>query len=238
MYCNNRFISLLPSLVFSDQLATEKPAQKLARIIHFFMKMSIVWRKNVCLGNGMAYNCHMEEDLAYERVASRGARRMSIVVQPGGKVIVRAPRFMPETTIQKFVREKSTWIQKHQSRMRHIVPLPGGRKSYLTQKERARALVQERVVHWNKQYGFSYGRISIKNTKHTWGSCSKRGNLNFNFAVVFLPPELVDYVIVHELCHLKEHNHSVAFWNLVAQAMPNYMVLRRALRRYAMYGIS
>ncbi len=105
---------------------------------------------------------------------------------------------------------------------------------YASYKEQARTLVHARLEAFNELYGFTYNRVAIKNQKTMWGSCSKRGNLNFNYRIAFLPPELADYVIVHELCHLKEFNHSQAFWNLVAQTIPDYAVRRRALRTHSL----
>lgn len=98
-------------------------------------------------------------------------------------------------------------------------------------KEQALALVQERISHFNTHYNFAYNRISIRNQKTRWGSCSTRGNLSFNVKILLLSPEMQDYLVVHELCHLKEFNHSERFWSLVAQQVPNYKEIRYAMRR-------
>lgn len=90
--------------------------------------------------------------------------------------------------------------------------------------------VHERLAAHNAHYGFSYKRIFIKNQKSCWGSCSEHGNLNFNYKLLFLPPHLADYVIIHELCHLAELNHSPRFWSLVAEVCPEYKKHRRELR--------
>ena len=81
-------------------------------------------------------------------------------------------------------------------------------------------------------YGVKCGRVAMRNQKTRWGSCSKEGNLNFNYKIAFLPPELADYLIVHELCHLKEMNHLPRFWALVEQTIPNHKALRKEMRRY------
>ncbi len=107
------------------------------------------------------------------------------------------------------------------------------RWDYKREKENARALVHQKIHELNKYYGFSVGRVSIRDTKSRWGSCSKSGNLNFNYKVLFLPPHIADYIIVHELCHLKEFNHSVNFWNLVARVVPDHKNIRAELRRTA-----
>jgi len=105
------------------------------------------------------------------------------------------------------------------------------RSKYLKHKELARALVKSRLEHFNQFHHFKYNRISIRNQRSRWGSCSKQGNLNFNYRIIFLPPLLADYLIVHELCHLKEFNHSRAFWHLVSQTIPRYLMARRELKK-------
>jgi len=103
------------------------------------------------------------------------------------------------------------------------------RKHYLQHKETARAIVRARVEHLNQYYQVPIKKIFIKNHRSRWGSCSTLGNLNFNYRLALLPQALVDYVIAHELCHLKEFNHSPKFWNLVAQTVPEHKVLRKQL---------
>lgn len=95
----------------------------------------------------------------------------------------------------------------------------------------ARALVAERLAHFNHHYGFIFGKVFIRNTRTRWGSCSSRGNLGFNYRIVKLSPALQNYVVVHELSHLKEFNHSPAFWALVAEQVPEWKKARAALRK-------
>lgn len=102
---------------------------------------------------------------------------------------------------------------------------------YLKYKEAARALVHARLAHYNRLYQAPLKKVFIKNHKSRWGSCSSLGNLNFNYKVLFLHPEVADYVVVHELCHLKEFNHSPKFWALVAEALPHYKALRQELKK-------
>ncbi len=104
-------------------------------------------------------------------------------------------------------------------------------RSYTRHKHLALLLVQKKVAEWNAIYGFRVGKISVKNQKTRWGSCSKKGNLNFNYKILFLPEPLADYLVVHELCHLGEFNHSHKFWNLVAQTLPDYKARRVALKK-------
>ncbi len=105
------------------------------------------------------------------------------------------------------------------------------RKQYLKLREEARQLVKERIAYYNQHYQVPIKKIFIKNHKSRWGSCSQKGNLNFNYKVVLLPPILTDYIVVHELCHLKEFNHSKKFWARVAETIPNHVELRLELRR-------
>ncbi len=165
---------------------------------------------------------------------SQRSRTMRLTVRPGGSVVLSVPFYASESVIERFMFQQQEWIRRATEKMRHLKPLPIGRKEYVERKEEARALIVERVAYFSAIYGFTYGRIAIRNTKSLWGSCSRKGNLNFSYALIHLPPELVDYVVVHELCHLKEHNHGRSFWDLVARALPEYQILRRSLRTYVL----
>ncbi len=111
------------------------------------------------------------------------------------------------------------------------------RREYLQNKEKARILVHQKIEYFNNFYGYEFNRVSIKNQKTRWGSCSSKGNLNFNYRVLFLPEELCDYVIVHELCHLKELNHSKGFWELVSTTISNYKEKRKKLLKIPPYNL-
>lgn len=101
---------------------------------------------------------------------------------------------------------------------------------YVQHKEEARKLVHQKLIYWNQFYTLLYKRVAIRNTKRSWGSCSSLKNLNFNYKILFLPPHLQDYIIVHELCHLAQLNHGEQFWELVALHIPNYQVCIAELR--------
>jgi hypothetical protein len=140
-----------------------------------------------------------------------------------------------------FVEEKRGWVAGTQARfMRHmeagkskrLPQLLHGSKEHAAAVAAARELVHERLAHVNAHYGFRFGRVAIRSQKTLWGSCSRRGNLNFNYKLVHLPLPLVDYLIAHELCHLKEPNHSARFWSLVAETVPDPAVRRRELRQH------
>jgi predicted metal-dependent hydrolase len=109
--------------------------------------------------------------------------------------------------------------------------LPGASHAdFAKNKKAAYVFAKEKLAHYNQFFGFKYNKIAIKAQKTRWGSCSRRGNLNFNYRIALLPERLADYIIVHELCHLKEMNHSKRFWNLVARAFPDYQKLRHELK--------
>ncbi len=100
---------------------------------------------------------------------------------------------------------------------------------YNDNKIKAINFAKERLNYYNKFYNFPYNKIFIKNHKARWGSCSIRNNINFNYRIIFLSQELADYIIVHELCHLKEMNHSRKFWVLVEKIFPDYKKVRKEL---------
>jgi hypothetical protein len=105
------------------------------------------------------------------------------------------------------------------------------KKEFIENKEKAKSLATERLIYFNEFYNLKYNRVTIKNTKSRWGSCSRKGNLNFNYKIALLPTFLSDYIIVHELCHIEQFNHSKDFWNLVARAIPYYPQARAELRK-------
>ena len=105
-------------------------------------------------------------------------------------------------------------------------------KKYKKNKDKALSIVKDRIEYFNNFYNFKWNRIVIRNQKTRWGSCSRKGNLNFNYKIALLPPKSADYIIVHELCHLGEFNHSQKFWDLVAKTIPDYLVIRKDLRKY------
>lgn len=104
-------------------------------------------------------------------------------------------------------------------------------KRYLELKETTLNLAITRLEYWNLHYKLSYGRVSVKNHVSRWGSCSSKGNLNFNYRIAELPPKLLDYVVVHELCHRGQFNHSQKFWDLVSETIPNYLECRAELKK-------
>lgn len=176
---------------------------------------------------------------------STRARRLGITVHPDGRVVLTKPKRISIRAAEAFLAKHQEWIEIAIEKFRKRVEkkridqilLPRPRKNSTAYKEarkEARVLVTERLKHFNELYNFTYGTISIRDQKTRWGSCSAKGNLSFNYRIVYLPKELQDYIVVHELCHTKEHNHSERFWEQVARAIPDHAWLRKELRtRYS-----
>jgi predicted metal-dependent hydrolase len=157
------------------------------------------------------------------------SRRKTVALQVLGlnDVVVRAPMRMSNREIEEFVQQNMDWIQKNlkkvaenQKEEEEIVPMTEAEVRELA--ERATQLISERVKYFAPLVGVTYGRIIIRNQKSRWGSCSVKGNLNFNVGLLLAPPEVLDYVVVHELCHRKEMNHSPKFWAEVSKLIPDY----------------
>lgn len=162
-------------------------------------------------------------------------KTMSIEVTREAKVLVRAPYHMPLFEIQRFVNEKSDWIEKHIQKMLEKQQEESERESLTTEQiqklaEQALEIIPKRVSYYAEMIGVTYGRITIRNQKTRWGSCSAKGNLNFNCLLMLMPMEIIDYVVIHELCHRKEMNHSKRFWDEVEKVLPDYKERRKWLK--------
>lgn len=168
----------------------------------------------------------------------RSARRtLSLEITRSGQVIIRAPKHMPEAEIQKFVRDKSGWLQKHlQKRETEQEALKEAGR--FTEEEigkmirLAKQVIPDKVAYYARLMGVTYGRISIRRQKSRWGSCSREGNLNFNCLLMMAPAEVLDYVVVHELSHRLEMNHSTRFWAHVGDVLPDYRNAKKWLKEH------
>ena len=175
-------------------------------------------------------------EIPYTLRVSRRSRHLRVTVKPGGFVVVSAPPRVSSGSVERFVAAHRDWLHRAIARMGKLKTLPvSGRRDYLAHKEAARRDISARVALWAQRLSLSHGRISIKDMRRSWGSCSANGNLNFSYRVAFLPDELFEYVVVHELCHLREHNHSRAYWAHVHAALPDYRERRAALRAYVQH---
>ena len=171
-----------------------------------------------------------EEQTVIQVIRSR-RKTLSIQIENAGRIFVRAPLGLPEAEIRRFVEEKRGWIEKHLAQVSRREE--AARQASRITPEEMRQLGNEalawfppRVRFFAERLGIRYGRITIRNQKTRWGSCSSAGNLNFNCLLMLCPEEVRDYVIVHELCHRKEMNHSPRFWAEVEKVLPEY---RKAL---------
>ena len=158
-------------------------------------------------------------------------KTVGIRVTDEGEVIVRAPLRTPAAEIQRILEEKRDWIEKTLAKVKNREQAPkltGAEVEALAQQ--ALKVLPPKVKAWAAKIGVTYGRITIRNQKTRWGSCSATGNLNFNCVLLLCPEEVTDYVIVHELCHRKELNHSSRFWAEVERVLPDYREKRRWLK--------
>lgn len=172
--------------------------------------------------------------LTYTLRYNKRARGMRVSVYPDGRVLVTVRSRWYAAFAEQFVRSKAQWIQEklnHFSAHPKTAPVKRGRAELMRLKRDARRLAAARLAFFNMQYGFTYNRIAIRNQRTRWGSCSRKGNINFNYKIALLAPELSDYVIVHELCHLGAFNHSAKFWQLVSQTIPDHKILRKEIKK-------
>lgn len=123
------------------------------------------------------------------------------------------------------------WFRYRRRRRRSTVT-----QHYLAHKEEARTIILARLQYWSSVTGYQYNKVAIRNQKSRWGSCSESGNLNFSYKLIFLPPSIMDYIIMHELCHTQVLNHSKDFWRLVGVFLPDYKNQIKALRTIEKMG--
>lgn len=172
--------------------------------------------------------------MKYEVIRSN---RKSLAIQLTKEltVVVRAPYGVSDEEIDRIVREKNEWIKQnlkkirqHKEEQKKNPPFTESEIRELAQK--ALEYIPKRVEYYAPLVGVDYRSITIRNQKTRWGSCSGKGGLNFNCLLMMTPPEVIDYVVVHELCHRKEMNHSQAFWQEVEKILPNYQDAKRWLK--------
>ena len=174
-----------------------------------------------------------DRKIPYSIRRSSRAKRLRIAVYCNCDVVVTLPHHKDIDDVESYLRDKSKWISKKLDYFREAKGLKIKNKSlsFDDNKASANKLAMRTIKKFNKIYGFKYNKVTIKNHKSKWGSCSKKGNLNFNYRIVFLPKHLVEYIVVHELCHLGELNQSQKYWRLVEKTLPNYKDLIAELKR-------
>lgn len=157
-------------------------------------------------------------------------KSMAIQLTPDGQVIVRCPRRRSQQEIQSFVDQHRNWIEKNLIKLTPEEKVKLTPRELETLREQARVLIDARLKFFAPKIGVSYNRVTIRAQRTRWGSCSTQGNLNFNCLLALVPAEVMDYVVVHELCHRKELNHSPRFWREVAKIIPDYKIRRKWLK--------
>lgn len=168
-----------------------------------------------------------EIDLKQIHIIRSGRKSISIQLGRGGEITVRAPYQVSDREIRRVLAEKEDWIRTHQKKILERESAAADNPK-LTMEEirrladQAMKEIPPRVAFYAKKAGVTYGRITIRNQKTRWGSCSSKGNLNFNCLLMLMPQEVIDSVIVHELCHRKEMNHSKKFYEEIYRIYPDY----------------
>ena len=176
----------------------------------------------------------LSSQISYQIIRS-SRKTMSLEIKADGSVVVRAPLRLSEAKIQKFVEEKQEWIlknlekiQKRDAQKENVQKLSALERQHLQNK--ACVVIPRRVAYYAEKLGVSYGKITLRQQKTRWGSCAANGNLNFNWLLILAPPEVLDYVVVHELCHRREMKHSQAFWKEVWKILPDYRERQKWLK--------
>lgn len=172
----------------------------------------------------------------YSIVIMRSKRKtISMTIRPDLVVEVRAPMRVSQKVIDEFISEHNNWIEKQMEKLR--VSRQEAENAGILSREQLNELagkateyIPKRAEYFSKIVGVSYGRITIRCQKTKWGSCSSKGNLNFNCLLMLMPPDVTDYLIVHELCHRKEMNHSARFWAEVEKVLPDYKIQEKWLK--------
>lgn len=164
---------------------------------------------------------------------NKRARRLRLTLHRDGSMFLTLPCFVSYARGRDFLASKADWIEEKMAILRSRSDTflsRGGKEEYRASRDQARTLIEERLAYFQPLYGVTWTKVTIRNQKTRFGSCSREGALSFNYRLLFLPSHLADYVIVHELCHLIEFNHSKKFWALVARTVPDFRALRRELR--------
>ena len=161
-------------------------------------------------------------------------RTLSIRITQEGNLEIRAPLGMPKGEIEAFLKEKTQWIETHRAKVlaeyTQGQEAPLGEEEILTLAEQMRQRLPEKLNRHAASMGVTFGRVTIRCQQTRWGSCSSRGNLNFNCLLMLAPEEVLEYVVVHELAHRKQMNHSALFWQEVARECPDYKKSLRWLK--------
>ena len=164
-------------------------------------------------------NTILEYEIKYSKIKN-------IYIQiKNGKIIIKAPKRVSKKEIEKIVEQKSEWIQKTLEKERKKQ-----KKKELYTKEEFKKIIEKNANELIKETGLKPNKITIKQIKYAWGSCSSKKNITLNLELIKYSQEAIRYVILHELCHIKYMNHSKDFWNLVEKYMPNYKLVKKEFK--------
>jgi predicted metal-dependent hydrolase len=173
-----------------------------------------------------------DKKINYQIKNSSRAKKIRLAVYLDGSVVATKPRGVSIFFVERFIKQKVNWILNKINAFDDLnITLPKATKEdYLANKSRAVELVNTKISELNRIYNFQVNKVNVRNQRTRWGSCSSKYNLSFNYRVIYLSDRLVKYIVVHELCHLKELNHSKSFWKLVEKAVPDYISIRKELK--------
>lgn len=192
-------------------------------------KVEISWRRG-----------QEEGTIAVEVIYSRRST-LGLEIKSDGRVCARVPKGIPNQAVMDFIKERQEWIvqkwflMEERRRVRDERPKPDYVEHPELEKvyrKKARQQLEARAAYFAGLMGVTYNRITIRAARTRWGSCSAQGNLNFHWKLILMPPEVLDYVVVHELAHRKEMNHSARFWAEVEKVLPDYKRRRKWLKEY------
>lgn len=177
-----------------------------------------------------------KEEIEVEIIRSK-RRSMAIQIRTDGSVVVRVPMHASDRAIKRFVSAHARWIADNRGQMFECrkkladnpYDIPAWESLSAADKKIAKQKIMEHVDYYARRMEIDYGSISMRNQKSRWGSCSSKGNFNFNYRLAYLPEELLDYVVVHELAHRRHMDHSAAFWEEVETYYPAYKKCRQML---------
>lgn len=159
------------------------------------------------------------------RVVFSQRKSIAVVVTEEAEILVKAPCGYSQKRIREFLTAHEEWIRcrlaKMQEQKEELGP-PLTEEEKQLYRKRAQKILPEKTAFYAEKLGVTFGKISIREQKTRWGSCSSKGNLNFNWRLMLAPDEVIDYVVVHELAHRKEMNHSKAFYQIVESVFPDY----------------
>lgn len=171
----------------------------------------------------------MQDKLAYRLIRSR-RKTISMEVQPGGDVVVRAPLRAPLSQVEAFVQSRAAWANKYRARMLSRPPVKEYSEEEIARlRQKAREVLSQRVAYYAPLMGARPAGITITRARTRYSSCSAKGRVAFSCFLMLSPPEAIDYVVVHELCHLKQMNHGPRFYALLENALPDWKQRKAAL---------